>query len=119
VNNGVVIGVSEGSATIVAMTANGKTASCHVQVSPKTYLPEKIELNLTNVSLIVGERITVAATITPGYATDKTVTWASSDSSVATVTDGIIVGMADGTAIITATTSNGTIDGSGTYIIIS
>ncbi len=47
-------------------------------------------------------------TILPKYATDKTITWTSSNTGVATVSDaGLVTGVAEGTATITATTANG------------
>ena len=45
---------------------------------------------------------TLTATVTPDNATDKTVTWTSSDSTVATVSDGTVKAVKAGTATITA-----------------
>ena len=51
-----------------------------------------------------GETLTLTATITPGNATDRTVTWTTSDPSVATVSqDGVVTGVAPGPVTITAT----------------
>ena len=49
-----------------------------------------------------GQTATLTATITPEDATDKTVTWSSSSDAVATVVDGIVTPVSEGTAIITA-----------------
>ena len=46
--------------------------------------------------------MTLTATVSPDDATDKTVTWTTSDASVATVADGIVSAVAAGTATITA-----------------
>ena len=54
-----------------------------------------------------GEGLTVEAVVTPSNATDKSIIWTSSDPAVATVSDGRITGMSEGTATITATTSDG------------
>ena len=54
-----------------------------------------------------GEGITVEAVVYPTDATDKSIIWSSSDPAVATVSDGRITGMAEGTATITATTNDG------------
>lgn len=58
--------------------------------------------------LTVGSSVALTATVAPVTASDKTVTWASSDPSVATVdADGTVKAVAAGTASITATTANG------------
>lgn len=49
-----------------------------------------------------GLSTTISATLTPSNTTDK-VTWSSSDESVATVSGGVITGVEEGTAVITAT----------------
>ena len=58
-------------------------------------------------SVNVGNTITLTATVAPDNATDKTVTWTSSNESVATVADGVVTGVAAGTATITVTTADG------------
>lgn len=55
----------------------------------------------------VGDAVTLSATITPENATDKTITWSSSDDKIATVEAGKVTGVAEGTATITATTKEG------------
>lgn len=55
----------------------------------------------------VGDVVTLSATITPENATDKTITWSSSDDKIATVEAGKVTGVAEGTATITATTKEG------------
>lgn len=55
----------------------------------------------------VGGTVTLTATVSPDNASDKTITWSSSDESVATVADGVVTGVAAGTAIITATANDG------------
>lgn len=54
-------------------------------------------------TVTVGETITLAATVKPADATDKTVTWKSSDEDIATVKDGVVTGVAAGDVEITAT----------------
>lgn len=80
-----------GSITLKAKTV----AVTSVTVSPKT-------LNLE-----VGQTRTLTATVTPDNATDKTVTWTSSNDKVATVVDGTVAAVGEGTATITATAANG------------
>jgi uncharacterized repeat protein (TIGR02543 family) len=55
----------------------------------------------------VGGFETLTATVTPSNATNQNVTWTSSASSVATVTNGVVVGVAVGSAVVTVTTSDG------------
>ena len=70
--------------------------------------PIDIEMELTDVELTEGESTTLKAIITPENATDKSVTWNSSDSSVASVdATGLVTALKAGTATITAITSNG------------
>ena len=107
VNNGVVVGVKVGTTTIIAMTANGKTATCLVNVSPKTYYAESVTLNKTSVDLPIGHTDTLTATVLPDYTTDKSVTWVSSAPSIVKVENGVITALSAGTATITAATSNG------------
>ena len=70
-------------------------------------LATSIKLNNTTVNLETGKTATLTATITPENATDKTVTWTTSDKKVVTVEDGKVTAVAAGTAMITAKTSNG------------
>ena len=68
----------------------------------------KISLNKTEASLKVKESIELIATILPENATDKSVTWTSSDEAIATVdADGKVTAVAVGKATITATATSG------------
>ena len=51
--------------------------------------------------------MTLIPTVLPAEATDKSVTWSSSNEAVATVTDGVVTAVAAGTATITVTTTDG------------
>lgn len=66
-----------------------------------------VTLSPTEASLIVGETTTLTPTVAPATATDMTVTWTTSDASVATVTDGVVTAVGAGTATITVTTTDG------------
>ncbi len=66
-----------------------------------------VTLSRTEMSLTVGDTATLTATVAPANATNKTVTWASSDEAVATVENGKVTAVAVGTATITVTTVDG------------
>ena len=67
-----------------------------------------VSLSQTTLSIAKGGTTTLTATVGPHNATDKTVTWSSSNSSVATVDKGTVSAIAVGTATITATASGKT-----------
>ena len=71
------------------------------------YKVTKVELNKTSLTLDVGARDTLTATITPDNATNKNVTWSSNNESVATVENGKVTATGEGTATITVTTEDG------------
>ena len=61
----------------------------------------------TSGTLYVGGTTTITPVIEPALATDKTVTWTSSNESVATVDNGVVTAIGIGNATITATTNDG------------
>ena len=66
-----------------------------------------ISLNKASTSIEAGYSEELVPTITPTNATNQTITWTSSDNSIATVSGGIVTGVSEGTATITATTNDG------------
>jgi len=73
------------------------------QTDPQTVAVSAVNLDKTSLELTEGETATLAATVKPDNATDKTVTWSSDKTSVATVdTRGNVAAVAEGTATITA-----------------
>ena len=101
VDGGKIEAVKEGTATVTAK-AGDKTATCKVTVDKKVIAVESVELDKTEVELTEGDSVTLTATVKPDDATDKTVTWTSSDPSVATVDGGKIEAVKEGSATITA-----------------
>ena len=110
VEKGLVLAVSPGEATITATSDDGgKKTTCTVHVSAKVIPVEGVSLNMTSLSLLIGASETLIATVAPDNATDKTVTWSTDDSSVATVSsDGKVTAVSVGNTTITVTTSDGT-----------
>ena len=117
--NGKVTFVAAGTATITATATNGtddtaddKTATCEVTISAKKVNVESVKLDQTTLDKKVGDdAVTLTATVDPSDASDKTVTWKSSDASIAAVdANGKVTFVAAGTATITATATNGTDD---------
>lgn len=77
---------------------------------PDTEIPDtevvevvSVTLDQTAVNMEKGQNITLNATVLPENAADKTVVWSSSDSSVATVENGVVTAVAAGSAVVTAT----------------
>ena len=103
---GNVYAVSTGSATITAKTNFATTATCQVKVSP--IHATSIALNHDALTLYAGEKATLTATVMPGNATEKSVSWASSDDKVAKVSQkGEVTAVGTGRAQVTATTKDG------------
>ena len=107
--NGKVTGVKAGEATITVTTEDGgKTATCKVTVSETSVAVTGVTLNKATLSLIAGASETLTATVAPADATNKKVTWKSSNAAVATVdTNGKVTAVKAGEATITVTTEDG------------
>ena len=107
VSDGYVVAVKDGNATITA-SAGGKSASCEVTVLPKKVDPTGISLDKTEATVYVGSTLQLSATVSPSDATDKSVTWSSSDTAVGQVSDsGLVTALAPGNVTVTASTING------------
>lgn len=96
---GVVTGKKAGTATITA-TCGDFSAECKVTVTMEAKPCTDVTLDKTTAEVMMGETVTLKATKTPLDTTDK-ITWESSDSAVVTVKDGVVTGVAEGTATIT------------------
>ena len=99
---GRITGLAAGNAIVRATTTNGQWVQASIQVLSTTVPVERVSLNYSSISLEESETRALTATVYPENATDKTVTWASSNTSVATVTDGLVTARSEGTATITA-----------------
>ena len=105
---GKVKALAEGSAVITVSTVNGCKDKCLVTVWDGLVHVTGVSINQPAADMIVGDRITLSATVLPDDASDKSVTWSSSDSNVATVSDaGEVVALSSGRAIISVTAVDG------------
>lgn len=108
--NGKVTAKAAGTATIRA-TANdgsGKYATCAVTVTASTTPVSGVSLNNSSLTIKQGRSAMLSASVSPSNASNKSVTWSTSASSVATVSSsGVVTGVAPGTAVITVRTADG------------
>ena len=102
VKDGTVTAVGLGAASITA-TAGGKNASCTITVKEAYIEVTSVTLNQTSFTVLEGETFYLKATVKPDDATDKTVTWESSDETILTVYGGTVKTLKAGTATVTAT----------------
>ncbi|WP_375103159.1 S-layer homology domain-containing protein [Paenibacillus sp. RS8] len=114
--NGVVTPVGVGTATITATTTDGSyTASLTVTVSAPVVKVTGVKLDQETLDLTAGEAdALLKAIIEPANATDTDVIWSSSDETIATVVNGVVTPVGEGTAIITVTTKDGSFTASTT-----
>lgn len=66
-----------------------------------------VSLDKSTDTVEIGETTTLTETVLPANATDKSVTWSSNNTAVATVSGGVVTGVGQGTARITVTTTDG------------
>ena len=107
-SSGVVTGKAGGTAVITctAKDGSGAFASCTVTVTP--IFPAGVKISKAALTVKTGKTASLKATVLPKTTDLKTVTWTSSRPDVAAVdAKGRVKGIAPGSAVITATTSNG------------
>ena len=111
--SGTVKGIAPGTATITVKTADGgKTATCAVTVKAAAAPAVKVTgITLNHASITVNgdlERVQLIATVAPATATDQSLTWTSSDASVASVDGaGLVTIRKKGKATVTAKANDG------------
>ena len=110
--NGNIKALKKGTAKIrvTAQDGSGKYAEASVTVEsskPTNVLVTGVSLNASTVKMYVGQSYQLIHTIKPSNATNKGVTWSSSNTNVVSVSNGKIVGKSSGKARITVTTNDG------------
>ena len=111
VDDGTVTAVSEGTATIIVTTTDGGyTETCEITVTAviQEISVTGVTLSANTLDLVVGgESLQLIATVEPENATNQEVTWEISDDTIASVADGLVIPISEGSATITVTTADG------------
>jgi uncharacterized protein YjdB len=103
----------------ITATAGSHTSSCVITLKHSTQLTE-VNLNKTSASMSVGDTMTLVASTAPSNATNKTLKWASSNTSVATVdSTGKITALAAGNTTIVVSATDGSGYSASCYISVS
>lgn len=89
------------AAALLFTSCQNATASAG-DSSPSSIGITSVQLDKTTATVVEGLTVTLTASVSPTNATNKTITWTSSDTDVATVDNGVVTGIAAGTATITA-----------------
>lgn len=108
--SGLVTAKSAGTATITCTAQDGSSvkATCKITVKNPVVKVTKVTLNKTTATLAPKETLTLKATVTPTNATNKAVTWKSSNTKIATVSSsGKVTAKAAGTVTITCRAKDG------------
>ena len=106
---GLVTAFTNGNTTITATTTDGTNLSASCSITVSSIPVTSVSLNRTNLTLDISESYQLIATVLPSNATNKTVTWTSSNPTVATVSStGLITPVKPGSVTITAKTTDGT-----------
>ena len=107
-STGLIRALKTGSAKVTATEKEkGYTATCNITVSKKIIPVTSVSLSESTATIKQGRVTTLTATVSPFNASNKTVNWTSSNTNVATVSNGTITGVSAGSATITATTADG------------
>ena len=110
-SSGLVTAIAAGSATITATANDGSdvTGSAGITVTLSEIVVESITVSSLRSSIPDDGTEQFSAAVTPGNATDQSVSWSSSNTGVATVnqTTGLVIAVAAGTTNITATANDG------------
>lgn len=105
--NGLVTGVSAGTATITCKATDGSGVSASCEITVKQYVTS-ITLPFKSSIVRIGYTNKLNPTILPENASNKKVTWSSSDDAIATVnSSGLVTGVSAGTATITCKATDG------------
>jgi uncharacterized protein YjdB len=108
-SSGVVTGVAAGTANIIATAQDGSAVTGQAEITVTNQPVTGIVVSLPSPTLAIGSNTTATATISPANATNKTISWSSLSTNIATINSstGVITGVALGTSVIRATAQDG------------
>lgn len=101
-------------------SAKGWSNFSHIKEFQVTVKAESISLNEHSANLMIGDTLSLTAKVLPENVSAKTVAWSSNNPDVASVNDeGLVTALTTGTAIISATTTDGTVLSDSATIVVS
>ena len=101
-------GLKAGKSAVITVTTNTGNFKAQITVKVSPISVKKVSLSRTSVALSKGKTYQLDATVTPSNATNKTLTWSSSNTKVATVDkNGKVTTIKNGTTVITCKSANG------------
>lgn len=108
-NSGMVTAVKAGEAKITVTTVDGgKTATCAVTVKAKIVSVQSVSIEPASAEMLLGEKKTLVAKVMPENASNPSVSWSSSDATIASVSQsGEVEALKTGSVTITVTTADG------------
>ena len=107
VSNGVITGIAKGSASIRATSTDGSNQSATIAVIVSPILVTNIQVTPIKRTLTVNEILPMTATVLPSNATNPSLSWVSTNTRVATVTNGLVKAIAKGSAFIQIKSTDG------------
>ena len=101
-------------------SAKGWSNFSNIKEIQETIKAESISLNEHSANLMIGDTLSLTAKVLPENVSTKTVAWSSNNPDVASVNDeGLVTALTTGTAIISATTTDGTVLSDSATIVVS
>lgn len=98
---------SGNNGTYSSNISNKSSSQSHYEYKDKTVSVTSVSISHSSISLTVGESANLSASAYPGNATDKSITWSSTNNSIASVSNGRVSAKSAGTCTIAAGTNNG------------
>uniref|UniRef100_A0A6C0KPR7 Peptidase S53 domain-containing protein n=1 Tax=viral metagenome TaxID=1070528 RepID=A0A6C0KPR7_9ZZZZ len=107
VSNGLLRGIAKGSASIRATSTDGSNQSATVAVIVSPILVTNIQVTPNALILVINNTSQLTATVLPSHSTNPSLVWVSTNTRVATVTNGVVKGLSKGSAMIQIKSTDG------------